>query len=577
MENTDRAIVVGAGVAAATVAAVAVSSGAFRPMSVGPGQATAAEAARLLTQCTFGVTEADIASVQNAGFSGWLDQQMAMTPFNMLAAVRQRLATATPYRADEHSSFVECFWEGALTRPDQLRQRMQFALSQIFVVTRETEELNFNGSLACTNYYDLLGKNAFGNWRSLIETIALNPIVGVFLSFIRNDKEDPNTGRNPDENFAREIMQLFSIGTILLKPDGTPQLDTAGNTIPTYTHDDIAGLARVFTGIGEFVPGGPTEYNWTYGSAYGYFDKGGQDGNPVQMMFYPTHHSKSEKKFLGVTIPASNTVNVAGDLKIALDTLFNHQNTAPYFAKRLIQQFVTSNPSPAYVARVGAVFANNGAGVRGDMGAVLKAVLLDDEARDTAAAQANPTFGKKREPVICVTNWGRTFAARSKNGHFGIGETGAAEVLSQGVLDAPSVFNFWRAGYRPPHTQLGAQGLVAPEFQVVSELTTAAYCNLMQSAVTSGLGINQVTWSGTDTLSDYTAEIAVAADAAALLDRLNMLLFYGQMSSGLRTQILNAVNSIAIPTTGSTTTARTNRAKLAVLLSLVSGEYLIQR
>src|SRR5689334_16514599 len=166
MENTDRAIVVGAGVAAATVAAVAVSSGTFRPMSVGPGQATAAEAARLLTQCTFGVTEADIAAVQNAGFSGWLDQQMAMTPFNMLAAVRQRLATATPYRADEHSSFVECFWEGALTRPDQLRQRMQFALSQIFVVTRETEELNFNGSLACTNYYDLLGKNAFGNWRS---------------------------------------------------------------------------------------------------------------------------------------------------------------------------------------------------------------------------------------------------------------------------------------------------------------------------------------------------------------------------------------------------------------------------
>jgi len=574
-EDNKTVAVAGAAVAVAAAAAVAVSGG---KLGAGlTGTVSSADAARFLTQCTFGVTDTDIAAVQAQGFAGWIDQQMAMTPFNMLAAVRDRLAHPTPYRSDEHSSFVESFWQGTMTRPDQLRQRMQFALSQIFVVTRENETLEFNGSLACTNYYDLLGKNAFGNWRSLIETVALNPIVGVFLSFIRNDKEDPKTGRNPDENFAREIMQLFSIGTVLLNADGTPQLDGQGKTIPTYTHDDIAGLARVFTGIGDFVPGGPTDYNWTYGSAYVFFDQGGQDGNPVQMMFYPTHHSLSEKKFLGVTIPASTKSNPAGDLKIALDTLFNHQNTAPYFAKRLIQQFVTSNPSPGYVTRVGAVFANNGSGVRGDIAAVLKAVLLDDEARNTAAAQSNPVFGKLREPVMRVTNWGRSFSARSKNGHFGIGETAAPDQLSQAVLDAPSVFNFWRAGYRPPHTAIGAQGLVAPEFQVVTELTTAAYANLMQQAVTTGLGVNQVTWSGNDVLSDYTQEIGIAADASALVDRMNLLLFYGQMSAGLRTQILNAVNSIAIPTSGSTTTARANRAKLAVLLSLVSGEYLVQR
>jgi uncharacterized protein (DUF1800 family) len=572
--NTKSAALVGAGLAVAAGAAVVVAG------KLGTGAAAAvvspAEAARFLTQCAFGVTDDDIASVQNLGFSGWLDQQMGLAPFSSLAAVRTRLASGKPYVVDAHTAFVETFWQGALTRADQLRQRMQFALSQIFVVSRETEELNFNGSLACTNYYDLLGRNAFGNWRSLIETIALNPIMGVFLSFIRNDKEDPLTGRNPDENFAREIMQLFSIGTILLNPDGTPQLDANGATIPTYSHDDIAGLARVFTGIGDFVPTGPTEYNWTYGSAFVYFDKGGQTGNPVQMMFYPTHHSVSEKRFLGVTIPASPTPNVAADLKIALDTIFNHQNTAPYFAKRLIQQFVTSNPTPAYVKRVATVFADNGAGVRGDMAAVLKAVLLDDEARNTAAAQSNPTFGKLREPMIRVANWGRSFAARSKNGHFAIGETGAAEVLEQGILDASSVFNFWRAGYRPPHTALGAQGLVAPEFQVVSELTTAAYANLMQQAVTSGLGVNQVTFSGTDVLSDYTKEIAVAGDANALVDRINLLLFYGQMSAGLRSQILTAVSSISVPAT-SPTKALTNRAKLAVLLALVSGEYLVQR
>jgi uncharacterized protein (DUF1800 family) len=577
MESTDKVVVVGAGVAAATVAAVAVSSGAFRPMSVGPGEATAQEAARFLTQCTFGVTEADIAAVQNAGFSGWLDQQMAMTPFNMLAAVRARLDNPTPYRADEHSAFVECFWEGAFKRPDQLRQRMQFALSQIFTVTRENETLNFDGSLATTNYYDLLGANAFKNWRDLLGIVTLNPMVGVFLSFVSNDKEDPATGRTPDENYAREIMQLFSIGTILLKPDGTPQLDAAGRTIPTYSHDDIAGLAKVFTGIGYYVPGGPTDYNWTYGSAYAQFDQGGHDGNPVQMMYYPKHHSLSEKKFLGVTIPASATSNPAGDVKIALDTLFNHQNTAPYLAKRLIIQFVTSNPTPAYVARVAAVFADNGQGVRGDMGAVLKAVLLDAEARDTAGAQADVNFGKLREPTIRLANWGRTFNARSKLGHFGLGETGSPSVLNQGVLDAPSVFNFWRAGYVPPHTRISGAGKVAPEFQVVSELTVAAYANFMQATISTGVGINQVTYSGVDTLSDYTPEIAIASDAEALLDRLNMLLFYGQMPASLRATILTAVNAIKLPTTGSTTSARTNRAKLAILLSMVSGDYLIQR
>ncbi|HEY0436360.1 MAG TPA: DUF1800 family protein, partial [Phenylobacterium sp.] len=427
---------------------------------------------------------------------------------------------------------------------------------------------------------------AFGNWRDLLETVTLNPMVGVFLSFISNDKEDPSVGRSPDENYAREVMQLFSIGTVLLNPDGTPQLDGSGNTIPTYSHDDIAGLAKVFTGIAGFVPGGPTEYNWQFGSAYTYFDDGsngdGTTGKPVQMMYYPTHHSTSAKSFLGVTIPASASSNPAGDVKIALDTLFNHQNTAPYFARRLIQQFVTSNPSPGYVSRVAAVFANNGSGVRGDMGAVLKAVLLDTEARNTADGQSSAIFGKLREPMIRVTNWARSFGATSKRTHYSIGETGAADNLSQGILDAPSVFNFWRAGYRPPHTIMGGQNLAVPEFQVVSELTTAAYINLVQDMVGRGIGTDQVTFSGVDVSSAYVNEIAIAQDGAALVDRINLLLLYGQMSAGLRQQILAAVNAIVVgtlstPPTSAQKTALLNRAKLAIALAMVSGEYLAQR
>jgi uncharacterized protein (DUF1800 family) len=583
--ETGTKVAVGAGLAVAATAAVV----ATRNLGSSTALATdisAGSAARFLTQCTFGVTDNDIASVQSLGFSGWIDQQMAMTPFSMLTAVRKRIDETTgqkPYRTDGHGAFVEAFWQGAITRPDQLRQRMQFALSQIFVVTRENEELEFNGSLATTNYYDLLGANAFKNWRDLFEIVTLNPMVGIFLSYVTNDKEDPASGRTPDENYARESMQLFSIGTVLLNQDGTPQLDASGNTIPTYSHDDIAGLAKVFTGISWFSPSGPDESSWL-SSAYSYFNPPLDVGDsttkntPVQMMYYPKHHSLSEKKFLGVTIPASTISDPAGDVKIALDTLFHHQNTAPYFAKRLIQQFITSNPSPAFVKRVADVFDNNGQGVRGDLGAVLKAILLDPDARNDAGAQSDPNFGKLREPIIRLTNWARTFKATSKRGHYSIGETGAPDDLNQGILDAPSVFNFWRAGYVFPHSRTGNLGLVAPEFQVVSELTAASYLNLIQNAIKTGAGVDQVTFSGVDVSSAYTSEVAIAADANALLDRLNTLLFYGQMSAGLRTLIVNAVNKVTIPTDPTKQPAALkNRAKLAITLSMVSGEYLVQR
>jgi len=469
--NAEKAVVAGAALAV-TAAAVAVGTST---QSVVSGELSDAEIARFLTQCTFGVTDADIAAVRNAGsFAAWIDQQMAMTPFDTFTFMNQRVAKTSPYRVEAHGAFVESFWMNAITRSDQLRLRMQFALSQIFVISRENETLEFDGAYSTGAFWDVLGRGAFGNLRTLLNDVTLSPMMAVYLSYIRNDKEDPVSGRHPDENYAREIMQLFTLGTVLLNPDGTPV--GGANTIPTYTHDDIAGLAKVFTGISWYSPSPDDRFSWN-SSHWGYVD---ENGKPSRLIYYPNHHSKSEKKFLGYTIPASTVSDPAGDVRQALDVLFNHQNIAPYISKRLIKQFVTSNPSPAYVGRVSAVFANNGSGVRGDLGAVLKAILLDPEARDTAAAMADPNFGKLREPMIRVTNWARAFNAKTKYGYYEIGETGDSSDLSQGILDAPTVFNFWRANYVPPHSRMGDQGLTVPEFQVVNELTSASWLNLLK-------------------------------------------------------------------------------------------------
>ena len=266
-------------------------------------------------------------------------------------------------------------------------------------------------------------------------------------------------------------------------------------------------------------------------------------------------------------------------MKIALDTLFNHPNVGPFVSRNLIQRLVTSNPSPAYVSRVAAVFNNNGKGVRGDMAAVIRAILTDTEARD-ATVTGSATFGKLREPVVRMANWMRAFGAKSASGTWGLGDTSAATSLDQSVLNAPSVFNFWRPGYVSSNSKLGAAGLVGPEFQVVDEVSVAGYVNTMSSAITNGVG-NATGVSGSDIKTTYPNEIGLAATPQALVDRLNTLLFYGQMSSGLQQTLVNAINSIPIPggsaTAAQVTAAQTQRVQLAVMMAMTSGEYLAQR
>lgn len=560
-----------AGAAIAATLALVACSGA-RETGGDSAPPTASEASRFLAQASYGATDAAISDVRAAGYGQWIDQQMvAARPTTHQAEVEARLAAARQADPDARltpNDFYYTWWKQSVTGPDQLRQRMKLAYSEIFVVSLTDTNVDVRGA---ASYYDMLGANAFGNFRTLLEQVTLHPMMGVYLTWLGNQKEDPATGRNPDENYAREVMQLMTIGLYQLNPDGTVKTDGSGRPIPTYTPEDISGLAKVFTGYSYYSPN-PT--NSTF--------RGGQrnaDWAVRPMIPYAAFHSTSAKSFLGVTIPASATADPAGDLKIALDTLFNHPNVGPFIGRQLIQRLVTSNPSPAYVQRVAAVFNNNGKGVRGDMAAVVRAILLDPEARDPSRA-ADPNAGKLREPLVRMANWARAFGATSASGAWLIGSTSGNTSLGQTALTSPSVFNFFRPGYSPPNTRVGAAGLVAPEFQIVDEVTVAGYLNTMQTTIDTGIG----TRSGgvSDVRADYAPLVALAGDVDALVSRVDLLLTHGQMTATTRSRIVQAVGGVTVPAATGTNqaavnTALTNRAKLAIYMTMASPDYLVLR
>ncbi|MGV3577880.1 DUF1800 domain-containing protein [Brevundimonas sp.] len=526
----------------------------------------AAVAARFLTQATFGPTDNDIKTVMAKGYAAYLDGQLEAQSPSHLAYMDNRLAQMKLINASASlnaNQFYESYWLYAATSQAQLRERMKLALSEIFVISLLDGVIDARGA---ASYYDMLGDNAFGNYRTLLEQVSLHPQMGRYLTHLANQKENTTTGLKPDENYAREVLQLMSIGTVMLNNDGTVRRDGSGATIPTYTPADVSNLAKVFTGYSWYHPA-PTNSTFFGGS---------RDPNATvrPMIYYANYHSVTEKIFLGTTLPAG-AANGPNDLKTALDTIFNHPNVPPFMCHRLIQRFVTSNPTPGYIGRCSAVFINNGSGVRGDLKAVIKAILLDREARDLSLA-ATPSFGKLREPMIRLTNWMRAFGATSISGNYLITSTSANTSLGQSPLSSPSVFNFYRPGYVPPNTRLGDQNLTAPEFQIVDEVTVAGYANTMQTVIGSGIG------SGTDVRSAYAAEVAIAGDANTLVDRMNTMLLFGQMSPALRARLVESVNSVAIPAPTATNaatiaTAKLNRAKLAIYMTMVSPEYLVQR
>ena len=418
------------------------------------------------------------------------------------------------------------------------------------------------------NYYDMLGNDAFGNFRQLLNDVTLSPMMGIYLSTLANDKGTATV--DPDENYAREVMQLFTIGLWQLNPDGTQKLDGSGNPIPTYSNNDVMGIAKVFTGFSWNMNGNTSDQAWSgYGAVYvgpGF----GQDLLP--MAAYPTHHSTDEKDFIGTTIAAGSS-DPNADLKVALDALFNHPNLPPFVCKQLIQRLVTSNPSPAYVQRVAAVFQDDGQGVRGDMQAVITAILMDEEARNLTTNNG-PNYGRVQEPMLRFTHMARAFTAESLSGAFDIGSTeDPAYGLGEMASRSPTVFNWFAPGFVPAGTTIATAGLTAPEMEITDVTTVIGYLNTMQAAISSGYGNNN------DLYMTLNTEAALAYNPDALLDRVNLLLLGGQMSSTLRSQIEGAVNAIAVPTGGDQTainSALQARAQTAIFLTVASPEYTAQ-
>ena len=547
--------------------------------------ATRQEAARFLTQATFGPNDYEVELLMKIGYSAWIDRQFRLPATSHRAwweAADAAIKLVTPTESAEQNQVWESFWRQAVNGPDQLRLRMAFALSQIFVISAVDGTIS-NQPRALAAWLDMLGQKSFGNYRDLLETVSLHPLMGLYLTHLKNQKPDPTTGRIPDQNYARESMQLLSIGLVRLKSDGTPLLDASNRPIETYGPADVAGLSNVFTGFSWACPAAPTSTGcFNNGSSGGVSDP---DRYIKPMVAYPQFHSTDAKSFLGVTIPASATPNPAGDLKIALDTLSAHPNVGPFISKQLIQRLVTSNPSGPYVQAVAAVFDNNGAGQRGDLKAVLKAILLHPEAKLQTTAT-----GKVREPVLRLSAYLRAFPHKSDTGSWKVGNTdNVSNSLGQTPLRAPSVFNFYRPGYAAPGSQSAAAGLVGPELQLLSESSAAGWINYMRDNLNSGVGqfngtVGTVVFNRRDLQRDWSAELALATQPAELVSRVTGKLLYGLASPALQTEIQTAISRITIPAlnTGGTNqaaidTAKRNRVNAAVLLTLATPEFLVQK
>jgi uncharacterized protein (DUF1800 family) len=554
------------------------------------GGISQADAARFLNQATFGATLNDINALTSSNYETWLNQQFNLPApaffvdelaaswlntcrrdgdngtGNLYTNIDQFVDTWVP---EELSSAA--WWNAILNKEDQLRQRVAFALSEILVVSGRGPLSDSDFGLA--DYYDLLYTNAFGNYRDLLEKVTLHPIMGRYLSMVQNEKANPAENIRPDENYAREILQLFSIGVHELNLDGTLKMQN-GQPIPTYDQDVIEGFAQVFTGW-NFANTDPS-VPWTWDLWIG-------DGlTRMPMIPWEDYHDTTEKQLLNTTLPANQTAQA--DLTAALDNIFAHPNIAPFISKQLIQRLVTSNPTPAYVARVAQKFNNNGVGVKGDLQAVVKAILLDDEARNGHATV--PNFGKLREPLLRLSHLRRVFGTEpiTQTGTFWQREEcgqgsysfypmpidSTLSAFGQELLEAPSVFNFFLPTYSPAGP-VGNAGLVAPEFQIVTENTMTQLSNEIVNEVLSQ------DWDNYDYISvDTSHEETLVANVGPFLDHLNLLLLNGDMSPDLRTLLRDYLNNTPFYD-NDVDEKQAYQARDAILLILHSPDYLIQK
>ncbi|MEM9778154.1 MAG: DUF1800 family protein, partial [Chloroflexota bacterium] len=495
-------------------------------------------------------TMAEIDAVTARGFENWIDDQIALPATETLTYMwdvvdkvyyveNQPLLHVHPFRW--------AWWQAIMRNPDVLRQRVGMALSEIMVISTRTDLL-VDTSIAVASFYDMLLKHAFGNFRDLLMDVALHPAMGYYLSHAGNRKADPVANRFPDENFAREIMQLFSIGLFELNQDGSRKKDSQGNDIPTYDNKDIAEFAKIFTGLNYtqsaiwVEEGLDINNDDDFAKVWLYWDVAS-----TPMIMYDRHHEPGEKRLLnGTVVPAGQ--DGMQDVNDAIDNLFNHPNVGPFMGRLLIQRMVKSNPSPAYISRVAAAFNDNGSGVRGDMAAVVKAILLDDEARNTTFI-SDPTHGMLREPFVRYVHLCRGLELTNENDEdlfYNMVEPEFEFELGQYPFASPSVFNFFSPDYRPLGP-LNSAELTAPEFQIATSVAVTKLYNLFERMIwddelmimPEGMeGDEEAEVDGFEqrfpAVSRVTMNLqpyqSTEGDVAALLDRLNLLFAYGSLS-----------------------------------------------
>ena len=508
-------------------------------------KATEVQASRFLAQASLGSTRRDIARVREVGYAGWVDEQLAMP----VISSRWEWLKSKGYDAAANkfniAGFDNVAWRWLISSQDSLRQRVTFALSEIVVIGVDGLE-NAGGwkAFGGAAWLDMLDANAFGNLRNLLQQVSTSLQMGSFLTFRGNAKASATTGAVPDENYARELLQLFMIGLVELNLDGTPRL-VNGQPIETYTQTDISGLARVFTGWDIDYAGANNDI---------------PDHHRRPMLQVPSRYETGAKTFLGLTIPAGTEATKS--LTMALDHLYAHTNVPPFWSRQLIQRLVTSNPSPAYVERVARVFQNDGTGQRGNLSAVVRAILLDVEAR-TDSPSDQPMAGKVREPILRLLAWARAWGVRSASDNWAMGNTSdPATRLGQSPLRSPSVFNFFRPAYVPPNSAFSSSGLVAPELQLTNESTVAGYLNFMQTLVAGSIS---------DIVPDYSTLLTLADSPAALVTEINTVMAAGQLSAATQTLIVGAINAMS----RANDAAMRQRVNAAMLLVLATPEFVV--
>jgi uncharacterized protein (DUF1800 family) len=532
------------------------------------------EAARFLSQATFGPNADMIREVHEMGMDAWLEDQFAKEATFLLPELIHVYETALEIYTNgggnpvnyverpEWEHFDYAWWQVNLTCEDVLRQKVAYALSQILVISAQSSLFDTGEALA--DYYDLLIEHAFGNYKDLLMEVTLHPSMGVYLSHMNNPREIPEENIHPDENYAREVMQLFSIGLFELNPDGSRKKDGQGKDIPTYDNEDIKQLARVFTGLGA---GGTIAKDDVL---LPQFNLGLNTVDyTVPMKMYEEWHEGGEKVLIGgEVIPAGQ--GGMTDIEQAIEHLFNHPNVGPFIGRQLIQRLVKSNPSPDYIERISSVFDDNGLGVRGDMKSVVKAILTDPEAR-TCAWLNDPENGRLREPITRYTHFVQAVGKENDAQlYWNIGQPYMEEV-GQHPLHSLTVFNFYLPDFQP-NGPIAEQDLYAPEFQIHNTKTSIGYWNRVNDWAVRGELLYTFEEESFLTTPDYSELLKHAAYPDALINQLDVLLTHGQLSEETREIIRKAIEPFSVNPVGNLF-----RLRMALYLFMISPDYTVLR